>query len=270
MDGIRNLITQSFCWLWDITITLGVLPVMPVKKRNYPWLSVILLSLVFSGLVGCDNNTQENDQSTTDVIAGQNQKQLPFDSKKWIHGRYNNPEYNVSPWMVDDLMENHLPIGISLDEVITLLGQPVVSIDRGRNATELGGEYSEETVYVYNPGYNNGWYIESAQPIEIHFCKWGSSYSVPGGCKIRHVDASTSNFSKLRIWKDETIGKTYCAIPNTIALTEELLGKPVEVWSENHLSFYLGKKSRTSFDDVYLELHFDQNKKLTEIIYIEH
>lgn len=54
-------------------MALGVLRVVTAKNRNYQWLSVILLSLVITNLGGCDNNTQENDQSTTDVITYQNQ-----------------------------------------------------------------------------------------------------------------------------------------------------------------------------------------------------
>jgi len=194
----------------------------------------------------------------------------PFDAQKWKQGRYNNPELNDSPWMVNDLIKNHLKSGMLLEDVLQLLGQPRVRYSTSINVTAIRGEYEEETVYVYKPGYKKGWFVESDQPMEIHFRGYDDSYTTPGGCKIRYVDAPKSTLNELRTWHDDELDYTYCLPPNTLQAVLELFGEPDEIKTEYNLEYYLGKKYQFSMDDSFLVLHFDSNNKLKNITYMEH
>lgn len=207
----------------------------------------------------------------TVVLAGcQPKSGVRFDKEGWNKGRQDNPELNVSPWMLDDLVTNHLSLGMSLTDATNLLGQPEIESPLG-TGVRVKGEFLEQTVYLYQPRMHNGWLLEGTNLLTLYFGRdgrylkeWFPAFPVVRPLSAKQSEATQNTLSNGGLY----IGNLhFAAMPNQF---DELLGPPDERRTEYQLEYFLGKRSRLSSDEVFLELHFDQNRKLTRIERSEH
>jgi len=65
-----------------------------------------------------------------------------FEAAKWNEGRQNCPDLNISPWMLGDLMTNHLSLGMTMEAVTNVLGYPEIATPMG-SGVRIRGEFVE-------------------------------------------------------------------------------------------------------------------------------
>src|SRR4051812_16052627 len=64
------------------------------------------------------------------AISGCTSSGIPFDKTAWqAHDQFEVDEPSIRDEMVDDLLANHLPAGMSEAEAVSLLGQPTFQSD---------------------------------------------------------------------------------------------------------------------------------------------
>jgi hypothetical protein len=195
---------------------------------------------------------------------------VKFDKNAWNKGRQSNPELNVSPWMLDDLVSNHLSPGIALADVTNLLGQPEIKFLL-RSGVRVRGEFLKQTVYLYRPGMHNGWLVEGTNSLTLYFGDGGSYLKewFPTFPVVRPINVKTSEATRDLLSNGGLyIGNLHYA--GTQSQFDELLGEPDEKRTEYQLDYYLGKRSRFSFEEEFLELHFDRDQKLVRTMRLEH
>jgi hypothetical protein len=172
--------------------------------------------------------------------------------------------------MLDDLMMNHLSRGMTLTDVTNLLGQVEIKTSSGPNV-RIRGEFLEQTIYIYRPGTHNGWLIVGTNSVILYFGRdgrylreWLPAFPVVQSVSAIQSDATRSLLSNGSLY----IGNPHFA--STPSQFDTLLGPPDEKLMEYQLDYFLGKRSRFASNDVFLELHFDENKKLSRITCSEH
>lgn len=205
------------------------------------------------------------------VLSGcESKSSIPFNKEAWNKGRQKNPELNASPRMLYDLVANHLSLGMTLSDVTNLLGQAEIKTPSGAGL-RIQGEFLEQTVYLYRPGMHNGWLLEGSNSLTLHFGRDGRNLKewFPDFPVVKPVNAKESEAARNTLPNGGLhIGNLrFAATPTQFY---ELLGPPDENRTEWRLDYFLGKRSRLSSDVVFLELHFDQNRKLTRIVPLEH
>jgi hypothetical protein len=218
----------------------------------------VLLVLVAVCIQGCEPGAD-----------GPARKIQPFEKNAWNEGRQKSPGLNVSPWMAGDLLTNHLVRGMSLADVTNLLGHPEIRSSAGA-VTHIRGEFLVQTVYVYQPGSHNGWLVHGTNPVVLFFgnrgnlVEWSPAYPFiePVSAKESMATRETTSKGGLHIGNHRFAGST--------TQFDNLLGTPNEIRTEYQLDYYLGKQTRFAEDDVFLELHFDKDKKLARKAYSEH
>jgi len=194
----------------------------------------------------------------------------PFNKQAWNTGRQTRPDLNCSPLMVADLLSNHLRPDMPLIEVTNLLGSPVI-VARSGSALRKYGEFLEQTVYVYRPGLHNGWRLEGTNSLLLYFGHDGSYLKewLPQLPDIKPVSAPESEATRSTLSTGGLhIGNLRFA--STVAQFDQLLGAPDEKYTEYELDYYLGRRTRFSMDEVFLELHFNRHKQLTRAGETEH
>ena len=217
--------------------------------------SVMMVLLVSLALTGC----------------GPSYHAQSFSKQKWNDGRRDNPDLNVTPWMLDDLRVNHLSMGMSLAEVTNLLGHPQIRTPLGSGGVHIRGEYIEQTVYIYDPGMHNGWRLDGTNSISLFFGQkdeylreWSPHFSVVQPVDVKECEATRNLLPDIGLH----IGNLrFAGRPNQF---DKLLGPPNEKRIEYQLDYMLGKRSRFAWDEVFLELHFDSKKKLNGMTSSEH
>jgi hypothetical protein len=193
-----------------------------------------------------------------------------FNKQDWNTGRQSHPNFNASPRMLADLMANHLPSGISLMDVTNLLGSPEIRIPQG-NAVHIYGEFLKQTVYVYRPGMHNGWLLEGTNSLSLYFGHDGSYLKEwsPQQPPLKPLNVPESEATRNTLSNGELhIGNQRFA--STTEQFNQLLGPPDEKRAEFQLDYYLGRRTALSMDSTYLELHFNQEQRLTGATSLEH
>jgi hypothetical protein len=194
----------------------------------------------------------------------------PFDKAKWNAGRKNNPGLNACPAMLDDLMGNHLALGMSLADATNVLGSAETRTPLG-SGVHVKGEFIKQTVYVYQPGMHNGWMLQGTNSLTLFFGhngeylrEWSPMFTVIQPVKAVDSEAArdartngTLHFGNLH----------YASTPSQVTV---LLGLPDEQRTEHQLDYNLGKRSRLAWDEVFLELHFDSSNRLSRMSRSEH
>jgi len=221
-------------------------------KMNRPIVMILVVSLA---LAGCGPRYQTQS----------------FNKQKWNDGRRENPDLNVSPWMLDDLMTNHLSRGMSLTEVTNLIGHPQIRTPIGSSGVHIRGEFIEQTVYVYHPGMHNGWRLDGTNSLFLFFGQndeylreWSPHFPVVQPVDVEECEATRNLLPDIGLH----IGNLRFA--GTPKQFDALLGTPDEKRMEYQLDYMLGKRSRFAWDEVFLELHFDKNKRLCRATWSEH
>ena len=197
----------------------------------------------------------------------------PFESNAWKISRTENSVLNVCPWMLEDLLKNYLELGMTHSEVKDLIGEPKAQIPYGKVLVTQGAD-EIVTIYVYKPGYRNGWDIQADEPLLLYFrdsptAKELKGFS-PNGCNIQYVDAPESHASQDAKRYNGSLAITHMHVAYTTQQFENILGQPDEIRYEYHLDYCLGQKTHFALDSYYLELHFDHNKKLIKKTYSVH
>ncbi|MEI2725053.1 MAG: hypothetical protein V9H26_16500 [Verrucomicrobiota bacterium] len=124
---------------------------------------------------------------------------------------------------------------------------------------------------IYQPGLHNGWLVEGTNSLALYFGhdgrylkEWFPAFPVVKPVSAGESEAARNTLSNEGLY----IGNLrFAATPDQF---DELLGPPNEKRTEWQLEYFLGKRSRLSSDEMFLELHFDQNRKLTRIVTSEH
>jgi hypothetical protein len=194
----------------------------------------------------------------------------PFDKAKWNAGRKNNPERNECPSMLDDLMTKHLSLGMVLEDVTNLLGEAEVKTPLGA-ATRIRGEFIAQVVYVYQPGMHKEWWVEGTNPLVLRFGRRNEYLREwsPLSVAVRPVSAMHSKAAHAAA-PTGTLPLGHLPIAATPSQFDALLGPPDEKCTEWQLDYFLGKRSRFAWDDVFLELHFDKSNRLSRMTWSEH
>ncbi|HWN96636.1 MAG TPA: hypothetical protein VNT99_16525 [Methylomirabilota bacterium] len=193
-----------------------------------------------------------------------------FDKAKWHNGRKSNPDLNSCPSMLDDLMTNHLSLGMRLEDVTNLLGSAEIRTPVG-SGVRTQGEFIEQTVYVYKPGMHNGWMVQGTNSLVLYFGRngeylreWSPSLPIVQPVSVADSEGARDARASGRLH----VGNLRFA--GTPSQFETLLGHPDERRTENQLDYFLGKRSRRAWDEVFLELHFDESNRLSRITRSEH
>lgn len=193
-----------------------------------------------------------------------------FNKQTWNSDRQSHPDMNVSPRMLADLMANHLALGMSLTHVTNLLGSPEIRVSQG-TAVHVFGEFLKQTVHVYRPGMHNGWLLEGTNSLSLYFGHDGTYLKewFPEQPPLKPFSAAESEATHNTLSTGELhIGNQRFA--STMQQFDQLLGPPDEKRTEFQLDYYLGKRTPLSIDSTYLELHFNQEQRLTRVIPLEH
>lgn len=196
-----------------------------------------------------------------------------FDKQKWAAARQKSPSLNSTPAMVDDLMAKHLSLGMTLNQVTNLLGQPDVRTRIGEPPASIvhrQGEFLQEIVYVYQPGTHRNWFITGTQALVLHFIPDGQGLRewTPLSAVVRLVTAVESAGSGAKSMQTLPLGNM--RIAGTTNQFQALLGTPDLQTTEYQLNYFLGKRSYFAWDQTFLELGFDTNKRLTRMMRTEH
>ncbi len=201
---------------------------------------------------------------------GSRPSRQPFDKAKWNDGRKTNPELNACPSMLGDLMTNHLFIGMQLEEVTNLLGSAEIKTPVGAGV-HIRGEFIDQIVYVYLPGLHNGWMIQGTNSLILWFGHKGKSLKEwsPNFPVVKPVSAVESEAARdARESGGLHVGNLHFA--STPSQFEALLGLPDGKRTEYQLDYFLGKRARFAWDEVFLELHFDASNRLSRFTWSEH
>jgi hypothetical protein len=206
-------------------------------------------------------------------LCGQNSSRQLFNQQKWATGRQQSPCLNFSPAMLDDLMANYLSLGMTLDQVTNLLGQPDIRTRTAGTTASIvrtRGEFLQETVYVYQPGTHRHWTVTGTQALVLHFVPDGQGLREwsPLSAVVRAPTAGESGVSGARSTEALPLGNLQIA--GTTNQFQALLGPPDSQSTEYQLNYFLGKRSYFAWDQTFLELHFDTNKRLTRMVRTEH
>jgi len=194
----------------------------------------------------------------------------PFDKVKWNADRKNNPALNVCPSMLDDVMANHLTLGMSLEEITNLLGSAETATPHG-SSVRMRGEFIKQTVYVYHPGMHNGWMLQGTNSLILYFGR-NSEYLrewAPMPAMIQPINAAESEAAR-DARTNGTLHVGNLRFAGTPSQFDVLLGPPDEQRAEHQLDYNLGKRSRLSWNEAFLELHFDGSNKLSRMTRSEH
>jgi hypothetical protein len=214
---------------------------------------VILLAVVL-GCAGC---------------GGSPSRQL-FDKAKWNAGRKSSPDLNVCPSMLQDLMANHLATGMTLGEVTNLLGPAEIQTPIP-SGVRIRGESIAQTVYVYAPGMHNGWILQGSNSLILYFGhndEYLRDWS-PHSVRIKPVNATDSEAAR-DAKTNGTLHVGNLRFAGTPSQFRTLLGPPDHTATEHQLDYFLGKRTRLSWDGVFLELHFDSSNRLNRVSSSEH
>jgi hypothetical protein len=194
----------------------------------------------------------------------------PFDAAKWNEQRETHPDLNVTPWMLGDLMTNHLSLGMPMDAVTNLLGSAEITTPF-RAGVWTRGEFIKETVYVYRPGMHNGWRVQGTNPLILWFGQKGKYVREwsPAYPAVQPVSAMESEAAgDARTYGGLHVGNLrYAGRPDQL---DALLGPPDEKRTEWQLDYFLGKRARFAWDEIFLELHFDDSNRLSRMTWSEH
>jgi hypothetical protein len=188
-----------------------------------------------------------------------------------MEGRKSNPELNACPSMLADLMTNHLCLGMRLADVTNLLGSAEIRTPVGSGGVRIRGGFIEQVVYVYEPGMHNGWRIDGTDRLILWFGRnrqylreWSPEFPAiqPVSAVESEAVADARTYGRLHVGNLHYAGR-----PDQF---DTLLGPPDEKRTEHQLDYFLGKRRRFSWDDVYLELHFDTSNRLSRMTWSEH
>jgi hypothetical protein len=202
---------------------------------------------------------------------GRSPSRQAFDKARWSDGRKNNPELNACPAMLDDLMTNYLSLGMTLADVTNLLGSAEIRTPIGTSGVHIHGEAIEQVVYVYQPGMHNGWLVAGTNPLVllfVHRSEYLREWS-PLSVAVRPVSATDSEAARAAA-PTGTLLLGHLPIAATPSQFDALLGPPDEKCTECQLDYFLGKRSRFAWDEVFLELHFDKSNRLSRMTWSEH
>lgn len=173
--------------------------------------------------------------------------------------------------MLGDLMTNYLSLGMGLQDVTNLLGSAEIRTPVGSGGVRTRGEFIEQTVYVYQPGMHNGWRIQGTNPVILWFGnngeylrEWSSAFPAvqPVSAVESEAVADAKTYGTLHVGNLRYAGR-----PDQF---DALLGPPDEKRTEHQMDYFLGKRRRFSWDDIFLELHFDRSNRLSRISWSEH
>jgi hypothetical protein len=202
---------------------------------------------------------------------GRSPSRQAFDKARWSDGRKNSPELNACPSMLDDLMTSHLFLGMTLADVTNLLGSAEIRTPIGTTGVHIHGEALEQTVYVYQPGMHNGWLVQGTNSLILWFGQRGEYLreSSPDFPVVQPVSAAESE----AVRDARTNGHLHVGnlrFAGTPSQFDTLLGRPDETRIEHQLDYFLGKRSRFAWDEVFLDLHFDKSNRLSRMTWSEH
>jgi hypothetical protein len=159
---------------------------------------------------------------------------------------------------------------MSLEDVTNLLGDAEVKTPLG-TGTRIRGEYIDQAVYVYAPGMHNGWLVEGTNSLVLRFGR-SSDYLrdwSPLSVAIRPVSATNSEAARAAA-PGASLPLGNLRVAATPSQFDALLGPPDQKRTEYQLDYFLGKRSRFAWDTVFLELHFDESRKLSRMSWSEH
>ncbi|MSU58035.1 MAG: hypothetical protein EXS35_07630 [Pedosphaera sp.] len=192
-----------------------------------------------------------------------------FDQKQWSESRQSNPDLNISPRMLDDLMTKHLQLGMQMTDVTALLG-PAETMTPSGTGVSIQGESLKYTVYVYQPGIHNTWELQGSNSLVLYFDRneslrtWSPLFPVvqPTSATASEATRNLPPDGRLDIGNDRFAGyrKHF----------DVLLGPPDQMRTETELEYYLGKLSRFAAKGEYLQLHFDESNRLSRITRLKH
>jgi hypothetical protein len=204
------------------------------------------------------------------LSCGSGPSKQPFDTAKWNAGRNKNPGRNECPSMLDDLMTKHLSRGMVLEDVTNLLGQAEVKTSLGA-VTRIRGEFITQIAYVYQPGMHKGWMVQGTNSLILWFGQrdeylreWSPDFPV-----VQPVSAAESEAVR-DARKDGHLHVGNLRFAGTPSQFDTLLGRPDETRIEHQLDYFLGKRSRFAWDEVFLDLHFDKSNRLSRMTCSEH
>lgn len=156
-------------------------------------------------------------------------------------------------------------------EVVTNLLGPAETRTPLGAGVRVRGEFIKQTVYVYRLGMHNGWMVQGTNSLILYLGRngeylreWSPAFPVVQPVSVEESEAARDARAGGRLH----VGNLRFA--GTPSHFDALLGPPDQKRTEHQLDYFLGKRSRFAWDDVFLELHFDQSNGLSRIGWSEH